>query len=257
MPASVTTRTSSPVAQGLEQLRHPARLVGVEERDDPAGRRHAQVGAEPAQPAGVLGRDHRRGRRAPRAAGPTRRPGGPAASPPAAPVRLAASTPEPLAAAPYYRRVTATLEAPADTPVAGRPLAGRAAGARPPRPRRARALARPAPAARLAGAARASPLLAGFTRFWALGFPPGKNASQERDELRRGLLRAPRRRRSLRYGYEDNRGYMFIVHPPLGKWLIAASSGCRARSPAALGQRVPDELARLADRARPSSASSA
>jgi dolichyl-phosphate-mannose--protein O-mannosyl transferase len=27
----------------------------------------------------------------------------------------------------------------------------------------------------------------------------------------------------LRYGYEDNRGYMFIVHPPLGKWLIAAT----------------------------------
>ena len=28
----------------------------------------------------------------------------------------------------------------------------------------------------------------------------------------------------LRYGYEDNRGYMFIVHPPLGKWLIARPS---------------------------------
>jgi dolichyl-phosphate-mannose--protein O-mannosyl transferase len=25
----------------------------------------------------------------------------------------------------------------------------------------------------------------------------------------------------LRWGYEDNRSYMFIVHPPLGKWLIA------------------------------------
>ena len=28
----------------------------------------------------------------------------------------------------------------------------------------------------------------------------------------------------LRFGYEDNRGYNFIVHPPLGKWLIAWSS---------------------------------
>ena len=27
----------------------------------------------------------------------------------------------------------------------------------------------------------------------------------------------------LRFGYEDNRGYMFIVHPPLGKWLIGLS----------------------------------
>ena len=26
----------------------------------------------------------------------------------------------------------------------------------------------------------------------------------------------------LRWGFEYNRGYTFIVHPPLGKWLIAA-----------------------------------
>jgi dolichyl-phosphate-mannose--protein O-mannosyl transferase len=56
-------------------------------------------------------------------------------------------------------------------------------------------------------------VVAGFTRFWALGFPPGKVFDEayyptEAQEL-------------LRYGYEDNRGYMFIVHPPLGKWLIA------------------------------------
>lgn len=59
-------------------------------------------------------------------------------------------------------------------------------------------------------------ILAGFTRFWALGFPPDKIFDEayyptEAQEL-------------LRYGYEDNRGYMFIVHPPLGKWLIAFSS---------------------------------
>jgi len=55
-------------------------------------------------------------------------------------------------------------------------------------------------------------VIAGFTRFWALGFPNTKvfdevYYSTEAQEL-------------LRYGYEDNRDYMFIVHPPLGKWLI-------------------------------------
>jgi dolichyl-phosphate-mannose-protein mannosyltransferase len=59
-------------------------------------------------------------------------------------------------------------------------------------------------------------ILAGFTRFWALGFPPDKIFDEayyptEAQEM-------------LRYGYEDNRGYMFIVHPPLGKWLIAFTS---------------------------------
>ena len=47
----------------------------------------------------------------------------------------------------------------------------------------------------------------------------------------------------LRYGYEDNRGYMFIVHPPLGKWLIALSEYLWDGSPAqyltnSLGWRI-------------------
>ena len=55
-------------------------------------------------------------------------------------------------------------------------------------------------------------VLAGLTRFWGLGFPNSRIFDEvyyptEAQEL-------------LRYGYEDNRGYMFIVHPPLGKWLI-------------------------------------
>ncbi len=55
--------------------------------------------------------------------------------------------------------------------------------------------------------------VAAFTRLWAIGWPPGNQFDEvyyhtESDEL-------------LRFGYEDNRGYMFIVHPPLGKWLIA------------------------------------
>jgi dolichyl-phosphate-mannose--protein O-mannosyl transferase len=57
--------------------------------------------------------------------------------------------------------------------------------------------------------------LAGLTRFWALGFPPTKNFDE--------VYYATEAQELLRYGYEDNRGYMFIVHPPLGKWLIGAS----------------------------------
>ena len=66
-------------------------------------------------------------------------------------------------------------------------------------------------------------VIAGFTRFWALGFPPGKNGiptnGMNFDEIYYGT----EAQEMLRYGYEDNRGYMFIVHPPLGKWLIGFS----------------------------------
>jgi dolichyl-phosphate-mannose-protein mannosyltransferase len=55
-------------------------------------------------------------------------------------------------------------------------------------------------------------VLAGFTRFWALGFPHEKIFDE--------AYYATESQEILRYGYEDNRGYMFIVHPPLGKWLI-------------------------------------
>ncbi|MDQ1733597.1 MAG: dolichyl-phosphate-mannose-protein mannosyltransferase [Pseudonocardiales bacterium] len=59
-------------------------------------------------------------------------------------------------------------------------------------------------------------VLAGVTRFWALGFP-GEKIFDE-------VYYATEAQEMLRYGYEDNRAYMFIVHPPLGKWLIAGSS---------------------------------
>lgn len=66
-------------------------------------------------------------------------------------------------------------------------------------------------------------LVAGVTRFWALGSPPGANVIPKNglqfDEAYYPVEAAE----LLRYGYEDNRGYMFVVHPPLGKWLIAAS----------------------------------
>ncbi len=58
--------------------------------------------------------------------------------------------------------------------------------------------------------------IAAGTRFWALGFPSSKSFDE--------VYYATEAQELLRYGYEDNRDYMFIVHPPLGKWLIALTS---------------------------------
>src|SRR3954453_14478288 len=66
-------------------------------------------------------------------------------------------------------------------------------------------------------------ILAGFTRFWALGFPPGKNLNPIDFKNFDEVYYATEAQEMLRYGYEDNRGYMFVVHPPLGKWLIGGS----------------------------------
>lgn len=59
-------------------------------------------------------------------------------------------------------------------------------------------------------------VVAAITRFWALGFPAEKTFDE--------VYYATEAQEMLRYGYEDNRGYMFIVHPPLGKWFIAGTS---------------------------------
>lgn len=59
-------------------------------------------------------------------------------------------------------------------------------------------------------------LVAAGTRFWALGFPKSKIFDE--------VYYASESQEILRYGYEDNRGYMFIVHPPVGKWLIGWGS---------------------------------
>lgn len=55
-----------------------------------------------------------------------------------------------------------------------------------------------------------------FTRFWALGWPNEKVFDE--------VYYATEAQEMLRFGYEDNRDYMFIVHPPLGKWCIALGS---------------------------------
>ena len=55
-------------------------------------------------------------------------------------------------------------------------------------------------------------ILAAVTRFWALGYPNGKVFDE--------VYYATEAQEVMRFGYEDNRDYMFIVHPPLGKILI-------------------------------------
>ncbi len=45
----------------------------------------------------------------------------------------------------------------------------------------------------------------------------------------------------LRWGHEYNRGYTFIVHPPLGKWLIAAGEALFGEN--SLGWRFPSAVA--------------
>ncbi|MGN6606038.1 MAG: dolichyl-phosphate-mannose--protein mannosyltransferase [Jatrophihabitans sp.] len=86
-------------------------------------------------------------------------------------------------------------------------------------------------------------LVAGFTRFWAIGFPSTRNFDE--------AYYAVEAQELLRYGYEDNRGYMFIVHPPLGKWLIALTEWLHDATPSewltnSVGWRIAPALAGIA-----------
>jgi dolichyl-phosphate-mannose-protein mannosyltransferase len=120
--------------------------------------------------------------------------------------------------------VTATLEAPVD---AAPPDDAPSEPAHPPRPVPAALVEWHDPHPWIGWLATlAITVLAGFTRFWALGFPPGKFPppvgpiyGKNFDEV----YYASEAQELLRYGYEDNRGFMYVVHPPLGKWLIASS----------------------------------
>jgi dolichyl-phosphate-mannose-protein mannosyltransferase len=51
----------------------------------------------------------------------------------------------------------------------------------------------------------------------------------------------PEAHEMLRWGYEYNRGYTFIVHPPLGKWIIAIGEQLLGYD--SLGWRVPSAVA--------------
>jgi dolichyl-phosphate-mannose--protein O-mannosyl transferase len=112
--------------------------------------------------------------------------------------------------------VTVTAEAPASPPEAA-PDSDSTVDppvAQPPRPVPAALLPWHDPNPRLGWAITAFvTIIAGIVRLWDVGWPPGNQFDEvyyntESKEL-------------LQFGYEDNRGYMFIVHPPLGKWLIA------------------------------------
>jgi dolichyl-phosphate-mannose-protein mannosyltransferase len=78
--------------------------------------------------------------------------------------------------------------------------------------------------------------VAAVTRLWALSFP----SSKEFDEV----YYATEAQEIARFGYEDNRGYLFIVHPPLGKWAIALTSWMFGND--SLGWRVAPAIAGIA-----------
>ena len=125
--------------------------------------------------------------------------------------------------------MAATLEAPpleaADEPAEPESRRGRAPGRVYP----------PMPADRVGGwvATVVVTLVAAVVRLWGIGFPPGKQFDE--------LYYATEGAEMLRQGYENNPGYMFIVHPPLGKWLISGGVALFGDQP--VGWRVPSAIA--------------
>jgi dolichyl-phosphate-mannose-protein mannosyltransferase len=105
----------------------------------------------------------------------------------------------------------------------------------PPLPRPRRQVVPPLPHDRLLAAVLTAVLgLATFvTRLWDLGYP----ADRVFDEA----YYPPEAHEILELGYEYNRGYTFIVHPPLGKILIAA--GEQLFGYTSFGWRVPSAIA--------------
>ena len=71
------------------------------------------------------------------------------------------------------------------------------------------------------------------SRLWRITYP--------RDLLFDEAYYPPEARDLLTWGFEYNRGYSFIVHPPLGKWLIAAGEQVFGYN--SLGWRFPSAVA--------------
>jgi dolichyl-phosphate-mannose-protein mannosyltransferase len=76
-------------------------------------------------------------------------------------------------------------------------------------------------------------LLALGIRLWGITYP--------RDPLFDEAYYPPEARELLIWGHEYNRGYSFIVHPPLGKWLIAAGEQLFGYN--SFGWRFPSAIA--------------
>jgi dolichyl-phosphate-mannose-protein mannosyltransferase len=76
-------------------------------------------------------------------------------------------------------------------------------------------------------------LIAATIRLWGIGFPVEKQFDE--------VYYATEGAEMLRNGYENNPGYMFIVHPPLGKWLVAI--GIWLFGDDSVGWRVPSAVA--------------
>jgi dolichyl-phosphate-mannose-protein mannosyltransferase len=72
---------------------------------------------------------------------------------------------------------------------------------------------------------------AGF-RFWGIGFP-GEKVFDETYYATEGA-------EITKQGFENNPSYMFIVHPPLGKWIIAV--GIKVFGDNSTGWRVPGAI---------------
>src|SRR5688572_9052393 len=70
-------------------------------------------------------------------------------------------------------------------------------------------------------------------RLWGISYP--------KDLLFDEAYYPPQAHQLLTWGFEYNRGYSFIVHPPLGKWLIAAGEQVFGYS--SLGWRFPSAVA--------------
>ncbi|MQA32784.1 dolichyl-phosphate-mannose--protein mannosyltransferase [Modestobacter roseus] len=104
---------------------------------------------------------------------------------------------------------------------------------RPPRPRRQ--AVRPLPGdRRLAAVLTALLGLATLvSRLWGISYP--------QDLVFDEAYYPPEGAELLELGYEYNRGYTFIVHPPLGKWLIAAGEHLVGYE--SLGWRLPSAIA--------------
>jgi dolichyl-phosphate-mannose--protein O-mannosyl transferase len=76
-------------------------------------------------------------------------------------------------------------------------------------------------------------LLALVARLWEISYPT--------DHLFDEAYYPPEAAELLRWGSEANRGYTFIVHPPLGKWLIAAGEAVFGYD--SVGWRFPSAVA--------------